>query len=652
MLAKSDNPSISKWRISGISTDFLVLAVLAACTFMLYWKTLSHSWGVDDQYYLWLLKEKGTPLREHLASLIQRFWGSEFRPVTFFTILIETLLFGRSPGIYHFFNLIYYSLLCFAIYKVSNRIFREYYQYAFWLAFLIALLFLFHPSHANIVSNIKNREVILSLGLGLLAINSSLSYSKTFRIKHFLLAYIFLMLALLSKRDAFVFLGLIPLANLIFVKKLALKKHLPAFLVFFALIAISMWLLHVRVADDVVIETETFQFDNPYVGQKLTLLENWSYKLRLAAVYEKFMVYPVGYYFYFGYDTVPMSTSFTPFVAGMGVLHLIIGALMFFFYRRKQHHLLFGPLFFFMGIAPFMGTGIAGYFAVRYSFIASLGFCMVLGQVIYFLTTRGPRVLKTGGLIILLGLMIIWGYYSFKRSLVWKDLYTLYDHDIPRISRSVNANRMGCQYYLDRAKESRDSLQRMTYLEKSQGYCDQAIRIAEVPFIMDLKAQGLILKNELDRAHDLYIRVLQLDSTYLEAYKFLAYDAWDLEEYSHSIHYLEKLLEYGPLDVDVVIDLTRLYIFTGQFNKAVDLNIELFEDGERYESLLNLGDIFIAQGDTASAIINYDRAINIKQEADILEELMRICRQARVDSMVFKLERMITKIGRSGPYNQ
>lgn len=99
--------------------------------------------------------------------------GGRYRPLSIAMLAIEYQFFGANPGVNHFINVLMYALMCVLLFYLLK-------QYVFktdlTAALIAALLFVVHPLHTDVVSNIKGRDEILCLLLLLVCIIYYLRY--------------------------------------------------------------------------------------------------------------------------------------------------------------------------------------------------------------------------------------------------------------------------------------------------------------------------------------------------------------------------------------------------------------------------------------------------------------------------------------------
>ena len=150
--------------------------VVAIIALALYYPTISYDYNLDDELVTRGLEyqESGLEVTHYTAygtdSLARIFsepyykdskgnsYG--FRPITHTSFALEHEIFGESASTSHTINVILYALLGVLIGFLIRKLFPG------WnpsLAWIVALLFVVHPMHIEVVASIKNRDEILAM---------------------------------------------------------------------------------------------------------------------------------------------------------------------------------------------------------------------------------------------------------------------------------------------------------------------------------------------------------------------------------------------------------------------------------------------------------------------------------------------------------
>jgi len=147
-------------------------------------------------------------------------YSGAYRPVTLFSFLMDKVLFNLNPIILHLENLLFFVLSCLLIYHLLNLLTLK---NSYW-NLIITLLFLVHPIHQEVISNIKCRDEIFVLLFFLISLIGLVNYQKTSKISYLLFSIIAFTIALFSKESAITFILIYPLFLLFILKQSNIKK--------------------------------------------------------------------------------------------------------------------------------------------------------------------------------------------------------------------------------------------------------------------------------------------------------------------------------------------------------------------------------------------------------------------------------------------
>jgi hypothetical protein len=220
-------------------------------TFLLYGNTLRNKYALDDDYVtVTNFPVKGNeyfPNNKLVAKGIKgipKIWKSryatdnessfDYRPVTTSSFAIEYSVFGQNPFMSHLINIILYFLCIWVLFCVLYKLF-EAYKFNFIVSFLVAFVFLIHPIHTEVVASIKCRDELFAFLFPIISLWYCLLFYQKSTLKNAVLILLFLLLGMLSKRSAIVFIAIIPLC-IIFYREVKIKMILY-FCVFVVILA-------------------------------------------------------------------------------------------------------------------------------------------------------------------------------------------------------------------------------------------------------------------------------------------------------------------------------------------------------------------------------------------------------------------------------
>ena len=198
-----------------------IIIIVVTC-FLLYGQSLSNGYNIDDDYVCenhQLVQQgiKGIP--EIFASRYNNSNGVMFgyRPVTIAVYAIEYQIFGESPAVGHFFNIIYYIIVCIILFFFLRNLLKTKFASTIRVLPIIAtVIFMTHAIHTEVVLSLKNREEILCLIFCLSSAMLALRYYDKRRIIDIVFAIILLGIGFLTKESAIVFLAITPLSIIFF----------------------------------------------------------------------------------------------------------------------------------------------------------------------------------------------------------------------------------------------------------------------------------------------------------------------------------------------------------------------------------------------------------------------------------------------------
>ena len=100
----------------------------------------------------------------------------DYRPMVKIAFAVEHELFGVSPKTSHFFNIVLYLIGVFLLYGNLKRLFANYHNQ---IPFYAALLFAAMPIHTEVVTSIKNRDILLCFIFAMLSLKNYHSFYES-----------------------------------------------------------------------------------------------------------------------------------------------------------------------------------------------------------------------------------------------------------------------------------------------------------------------------------------------------------------------------------------------------------------------------------------------------------------------------------------
>ncbi|MDV7399776.1 hypothetical protein RZS08_50645, partial [Arthrospira platensis SPKY1] len=87
-------------------------------------------------------------MEEGKANLVS---GGRYRPLSLLFFALEYQFFGENPFVGHLFNLLWYALTCFVLWKVLRSLLSSMdAKSRDWISLMGTLLFVAHPLHTEV----------------------------------------------------------------------------------------------------------------------------------------------------------------------------------------------------------------------------------------------------------------------------------------------------------------------------------------------------------------------------------------------------------------------------------------------------------------------------------------------------------------------
>lgn len=466
--------------ISFVKEHPLEILVLIALAFLMYGSTYTFGYVLDDRLVFsennFVLKGFAG-IREifandsfvgFLGSQQDLVVGARYRPLSIATFAIEQELYGARPGVSHLINVLLYAITTVFLFRLVHYFPRTSSGTRWGIAFGVALLFLVHPVHSEVVANIKGRDEIMTLLFSLLSLISAIRYGRTNEPKSLLFTAIWYVLALFSKENAIMFLFVIPL-TLYFLhlwdrkQVIRLSLSLLACTVFFLAVRTSVIGYLISSGKEV-----TGIMNNPFYGLTFserygTILYSLGYYLRLFAV-----PWPLTHDYYpYQIPIVPLSNlkALASLAAYGGLGYLFIKS------WKDKKTWGWGIAFFAFTLAivsnVFFPTGAP--LNERFLFLPSVG--LIVASLWAF-----PKYSKTLSMGVI-GVSIIFAALTIQRVPAWENALTLNEAAIKVSTNSARANSYyGYSLYVA-GLETEDPVKKDSLFQRARPYVDKALEI-------------------------------------------------------------------------------------------------------------------------------------------------------------------------------
>ena len=504
-------------------TVFLVITLMC---FIVYGNTLRNGYNLDDA---WAFQEKG---ESGLVEGIEKSFTTSFvtigelnygyRPITSAVFVLEQAVFGQNPFVSHFINILIYAVVCFLLFLWLSK----YLNVGGWLALAITGAFLFLPIHSEVVNSVKNRDELLSAVFGLLFLMQAWRYYKQGGVFPIILMVVFFALSVLSKASTLPLLLVVPI-GLWLVSELH-KKRLAIMVLVPALLFLGVW-KGIGSIDHGEIKKVTEQVDNPLYGEH-TKGDKAKVVVNSFGFYLTGMVSLHSFGAYYGYDTINFLKIHLSYSVAV-ILFVVTGfVLLFLFFKSHKFKTpLFGMVFLAICIAPFTNLvqKMPGVVGERLAFLASVGFAMLLGYMLYKFITylklkKGKSGLYIGG-VCAAALTLFWSVKTIQRNADWYSLETLMAADLEKYPNSVKMNMIMGSVQYNKGVRKEGKVQKVIDLKQvERGYNHFAAALK----VYDKHPTAIYNMAWIDT----YIRESDLDSTESMWWKLVEMEVLDSTE--------------------------------------------------------------------------------------------------------------------------
>lgn len=623
--------------ISIIEKQWIAILSIVILSFILYGNTIQHDFNLDDSYILDNISNNA----KLFEPFTQNFDRVDYRPVPMTSFNLQRIIEGKiETSTSHLINIILYIFCGIIFYYLLLALFKNQ-NNKYLLAYCIVLVFIAHPIHSNVVSSIKNRDILFSFIFSFSALYLFVKYCNSSNFIYLILCPIFILLGLLSKLDAVWVIMTIPIyyasVHGKFSKKLVLKT------IAIALLSISILFIRFSIAQkfaDAYVDLDPILYtENPMIGTGFA--GKLFYSMVSFFYYIKFLIIPFGYYFYFGFQTIPTIHFLHPYFIAGSVFFVFF--CYYLFRSFKQNKIVFIQLIMFAtGILFFVNLlkPLAGVVAPRLIFNASAPFCVLIVLGIYkstqtnffnelFIRIKQPSA-KT--LILVGALVLFYTPFTITRNMDWKNHITLMDADIPNLRYSFQANRIASANYLRLAENPANfntNEERLAIVRKGLTASKNAAKI---------DPESIYTQEGIGIAE----RILGNNKKAIEQFKFVIekFDtsevAWDFSgdifrennNLEAAIFHYKNAIRVSPLNLELYKKLNRTAIEANAIEDALQFYHVMANDNPSwYLPYENLGYLNLYSKDSLNAALQFkncfERGKKVESMYNLLSQYLR-----------------------------
>ncbi len=355
-------------------------AACACLAVLLYVNTLGHGYALDDYPTIYgnrvtMAGVRGIPTLLHTAY----WYGLDglndwlYRPLSLVMFAIEWQIAPGRPALGHVVNVLLYAATAVVLFRLLRDLFDGY-NVAVPMA--IAVLWIAHPIHTEVVANIKSRDELLAFLFSLLTMWQCVKYVTVARRRHLLLSGTYFLLALLSKESPITLLLIVPMTLFVFRRpnsRTMLRAVVPMWAAAAMYMAIRGAVLTSQLAGPSI-----SLIDNSLVAAP-DFIHRQATAFYVGAMYLRLLLYPHPMSSDYSFRQIPIVGFDNP--VALASLLVYVGLFVYAVITlRKRSAVAYGILFY-LGTITLVANVLFlthSTMADRFLYAPSLGFCIVL----------------------------------------------------------------------------------------------------------------------------------------------------------------------------------------------------------------------------------------------------------------------------------
>lgn len=596
----------------------------------LYSITLNSGYSIDDSF----VTKKGNITTQGLKAipeiLVTHYAHDDtganydYRPVVKISFAIEHQFFGVTARGSHFFNLFIYIICLMLIYRLAGYFVNDPQSR---IPLYISLLFALLPIHTEVVTSIKNRDILLSFLFSLLAaltLFKAEQQNKKVWLSY-ILAGFYMFTAMLAKFDAVTGIASIP--ALVFIRlKPSTRRRI------FIVVCLLAGAVAARVMTRNILPT---RLDRGYCYFENPLFFDHSFSARIIGMFDSLgfyvmqCIFPFKQSCYYGVESIEIKKLGVYGWFGIASACAGLYGLVYAFLKKKDG-LLWGIFVMAAGLSMFLNfvKPAVGIVADRFTFFGSFGFCIVLVFLFEPLfRVRGRKIAITVIAMLVIG---SYSYLAIVRNYEWKNTGVMIESDLRKYPNSSYLNYLYATCVMDSLVKKRD-------------VWDKEIQERKITEIKTHLARSITISNDYPKAYDFISSVMVfLTKEYKEAlpyitrglqlhanadllyYKGVCFS--NLQQRDSAEFYLKRGIAADPRMLNAYTLLAQQYNAAGQYEKSIELFNGALQKGVENEfTYTGLAVTYFEMKDTLGAVFYSQKALAINPESgrakQILEKL-------------------------------
>jgi len=600
--------------------------------FLVYANSIHNDFNLDDELYTtraMKLAEDG--VRGITRAFTERTFIEgedqyQYRPIPLSSFVAQYELIGADPHVSHLINVLLYALSCFLLFLLLLMWFGNDRN---WLAFFVTVLFALHPLHSEIVDSIKNRDELLAILFVILFL--MLAWKAIGNAWYMVPACLLFFLGMLCKLTVAPALLIFPLAYYFFSG--LHQKRIISYSVILLLFTRVLPFINRRLPAE---HRTFFQHENPIYTGTVDVLHRTATAFYVMGRYTVLEIFPYRLAYYYGQNYVPV-VDWSDLRALASLLVFILLLVIAVKQSRRKSILGFGLAVFI--ICTIAGSNLPrpmpGLMAERYTYIASLGFCMVLCSLIYGAMNVGGdnKMWRTGKARLVIpcvaAVAVLYTVRTVARNADWRNRYTLYTHDMPYLRSSAKANILHGDLLMNLATKYRNMAAQLrqqdpslanSYADSARDFNDtaianfkQALRITpELPSALSNLALAYFAADSQVLAREYFCRAIRVRPRDARLNCNLGIVYFKAGMMDSSAHMLQSALAADSSFAIAYQTLSNVQLLQHDTSKAIaTLSAATRNILNPIAPYVDLGDIALHQRDTNSAVGYFEKAAGL-----------------------------------------
>jgi len=598
--------------------------------FVLYVNILRNDYSIDDSY---VTKKTNMTARgiKAIPKIFTSFYINEgddhkfdYRPMVKVSFAIEHQFFGVSPVTSHLFNILFYLICLLLAYKFLTLLVNE---PGSKIPFYITLLFAVMPIHTEVVASLKNRDILLCF---IFTFSAAILILKGFYKEkgawiNYLSATILIFLSLLSKLDVLPFFAIIP--AIAFFK---FKINVKGVLIYICTLAVILVALRFtrRFALDGMSQSRIYYyFENPLFIHK-------DFSLKLIALFNCLGFYliqcvlPLKQSCYYGADTILIDS-----ISRYGIVGIISSCAilygLYYSFRKKKTGLFLGLFMFCASLSMYLNFLVpsVGIVADRFTFFASLGFCMSLIFLLQEFVSLDKKItvpVKVMALVILL----IYGFMAISRNADWKSSINLIVTDIKKYPNSAYLNYLqgiNMMDSLERKRKNGTQEEKKAIILSARKSLEKSLAISgDYPNSLNLLSYVLVF---LDRDYKAGLEIVNRDLAIKKTTELVFSKAVCLHflKADSAEYYLKETIRLDSTSYNAYQLLMEKYNTEKKYDKTIEMFNGARKRGVENETILTgLASTYWQMNDTLSTEFYCEKILSLNPENKDAKKMLGI----------------------------